>query len=56
MILKQDSEHSGKTSPWFQSLDILYDFTPEDIEEMTRVAKLIIEENERMNKHGAIKR
>lgn len=33
------SKGKNETSPWFQPLDIHYDFTPDDIEEMTRIAE-----------------
>lgn len=29
----------NQISAWLQSLDIHYDFTPDDIEEMTRIAE-----------------
>mgnify|MGYP000747367425 CR=1 FL=1 len=33
------SKGKNETSPWLQPLDIHYDFTPDDIEEMTRIAE-----------------
>lgn len=33
------SKETNQISQWLQSLDIHYDFTPDDIEGMTRIAE-----------------